>query len=179
MRNFFGRKFLFAVLCLIPVVAFAGDVRPGFLSKWINAEAPAGHATFRKLLIKVYDANLWSDSDEWSYDVTFALSLTYNVSIDSSDFVDRTIDEMVRETGMSKENFDAYRQPLAKVFPDVKSGDTITALYVPKKPVRFFLNGEKTGEIDDPKFAKRFFDIWFSPKTSEPAFRQALLGSAE
>ena len=43
--------------------------------------------------------------------------------------------------------------------------------------MRFFLNGRARGEPRDAEFAKWFFGIWFSPRTSEPALRLALLGS--
>jgi hypothetical protein len=39
----------------------------------------------------------------------------------------------------------------------------------------FLLNGQPAGEIRDPEFARLFFGIWLSPRTSEPAMRRALL----
>jgi hypothetical protein len=33
-----------------------------------------------------------------------------------------------------------------------------------------------TGEIRDAAFARLFFAVWLSPRTSEPALRSALLG---
>ena len=64
---------------------------------------------------------------------------------------------------------------LAPLFPDVKAGDTITALHEPGKPTRFFLNGKPLGEAKDPGFADAFFAIWLSPKTSEKRLRRKLL----
>ena len=37
------------------------------------------------------------------------------------------------------------------------------------------MNGKPTGEIRDAEFARLFFGIWLSPKTSEPELRAALL----
>jgi hypothetical protein len=39
----------------------------------------------------------------------------------------------------------------------------------------FLLNGRPLGEVRDPDFARVFFGIWLSPRTSEPALREALL----
>jgi hypothetical protein len=33
------------------------------------------------------------------------------------------------------------------------------------------------GDIRDAEFARLFFGIWLSPRSSEPAMRQALLGT--
>jgi len=154
------------------------DVRPDFLAPFINSRAPAGHATFRKFFIKVYDANLWADVDTIDYTQPFALSLTYDVSISSKEFVDRTIKEMSVVSDVPESELGVYRASLSKAFPDVKSGDTITALYFPMERVRFFFNGQQTGEVKDKHFPKQFFGVWFSPKTSEPAFRQALLSNS-
>jgi hypothetical protein len=48
----------------------------------------------------------------------------------------------------------------------------------PGEAAVFWLNGRLRGEIRDAEFARRFFGIWLSPRTSEPALRSALLGSA-
>ena len=41
---------------------------------------------------------------------------------------------------------------------------------------RFFVNGQLKGDVREPEFARFFFGIWLSPKTSEPTLRDALLG---
>ncbi|MBY0406521.1 MAG: chalcone isomerase family protein [Rickettsiales bacterium] len=169
------RKLLFVFLCLLPMTA-AADVRPGFLAKYINSHQPMGHATLRKFFVRVYDANIWADVDSITYKDPFALSLTYDVTIDNHDFVDRTIKEMAQVSGVKPNELEnKYREDLMRVFRNVKPGDTITALYLPKESVKFYFNDEHTGEIADKAFAERFFGIWLSPKTSEPDFRQALL----
>lgn len=173
------RKLLAFWLCLLAAPAFAEDVRPEFLAPYIHSQAPLGHATYRKLLIKVYDANLWTDESTYTLKSPLALSLTYDVSIDSEDFVDRTIKEMAHISGKSQDELASYRPMLGTAFPSVKSGDTITALYVPGKAVTFFYNGKQTAQISGKNFAEYFFGIWLSPKTSEPSFRQAMLGSTE
>ncbi len=41
----------------------------------------------------------------------------------------------------------------------------------------FYLNNKFIGKINDTQLAQYFFDIWLSPKTSDPKMRQALLGN--
>ena len=51
----------------------------------------------------------------------------------------------------------------------------LTGVHVPDSAARFFLNGKFVGEIRDAEFARLFFGIWLSPRTSEPKLRNALL----
>jgi hypothetical protein len=60
----------------------------------------------------------------------------------------------------------------------VKKGDRIMAVNLPGEGVRFLFNGKPNGEILDPQFARLFFAIWLSPKTSEPKMREELLVGA-
>jgi hypothetical protein len=151
------RKLLMIIMLLCSFgTAFAQDKKPDYLSPFINNNEPMGHATYRKLFIKVYEASLWSDAENIDYSRYFALSLTYAVSIDVNDFVDRTIEEMAKVTHMPQKNLDFYRPQLQRVMRDVKSGDTITALNIPGKGVKFFYNGVSTGQIDGAEFSERF-----------------------
>ena len=47
---------------------------------------------------------------------------------------------------------------------------------LPGVGARFFVNGALRGEPKDADFARLFFGIWLSPRSSEPALREALLG---
>lgn len=170
------RSFVFLLSLLFCFPAMAAE-KPEFLEPYVKAEEPAGKATLRKFLIKVYDGVLWAD-DGVDYSKPFALALTYDVRIDSEDFIARTIEEIEASSGQSAKELERWKPELAKVFPAVKAGDTITAVNLPKKGVQFYFNGKMTGQIKDAQFAKLFFDIWLSPTTSEPSFRRSLLGIA-
>ena len=65
---------------------------------------------------------------------------------------------------------------MTRLFPDVRAGDRITGVHRPGTGARFFVNGRLQGELPDADFARLFFGIWLSPRTSEPALREALLG---
>jgi hypothetical protein len=41
-----------------------------------------------------------------------------------------------------------------------------------------YFNGKPTAAINDKAFARLFFGIWLSPKTSAPGLRNALIGKA-
>lgn len=67
---------------------------------------------------------------------------------------------------------------MTSTFPDVKEGDRLTGVHRPGEAARFHFNGASVGELRDAEFARLFFGIWLSPRTSEPALRDALLGTA-
>ena len=49
--------------------------------------------------------------------------------------------------------------------------------YIPGKEARFYNRDKFIASVTDPEFARAFFDIWLSEKTSAPAVRAKLLGS--
>jgi hypothetical protein len=161
-----------AALMLATVASAAG--RPSELNGVIKAEQPYGSGSLTWFLLTAYDASLWTEAQSWSMQQAFALTLIYHMSFDTDELVDRTIGEMQKmRPGISAE---AWRSALTRAFPPVKSGERITALFLPGKGVRFFHNGTETASIADAAFADIFSDLWLSPKTPEPELRAKLLG---
>jgi hypothetical protein len=172
MRKLIG---LVAAMVLLTGVAFA-SVRPSELNGVINAPKPYGTASLTWLFLTAYDASLWTDAPQWSMNDRFALTIAYKMSFTREELVESTIEEMQKVApGLSRETLAQFASSLAKAYPNVKSGDRITALHEPGKPVRLFHNGTMTSQIDDPGFAEPFFGIWLSPRTSEPSVRAGLL----
>jgi len=167
---------LAVIMSLMAFPAFAASQKPKAIENVIQADTPYGEGTLRKLLFYVYDASLWTDEEEWSMDSTYALCLKYRMNFDAVDLVDRSIEEMNQQEKLNAEQQALYKELLARVFPNVLKGDTITALYNPKKGVQFYHNDKPTGIIADKNVAKRFLSIWLSPKTSEPELRKELVG---
>ncbi len=109
----------------------------------------------------------------------FALSLEYRRGFTGFDIARRSIEEMDKQSALTDEEAKRWELQLQQLFPDVAKGDRITGSYRPGQGARFTFNGKDLGQIEDPVLAERFFAIWLSPRTSEPAMRQALLGNQE
>ena len=170
------RALLTAAVAVLLFAAPALAAPPGEISGVIKAEHPYGAGRLREFFISVYDAALWTDAQQWSMQSPFALSIAYRLSLSKADLTDSTVKEMAHvNPRLDAAALAAYRGQLTKVYADVSSGDTITALYTPDGVVHFFHNGRATGEVHDRAFAETFFDIWLSPATSEPALRAGLL----
>ncbi|MBX9727028.1 MAG: chalcone isomerase family protein [Rickettsiales bacterium] len=161
-----------------PLAVNAATAAPTEIAKTISQPEPYGKGKLSRMMFVAYKASLWTDAQQWSYDAPFALSITYNMGFTRDELVDRTISEMAEqsEAPTPAEN---YREALTKAFVDVKDGDRFTASMPAKNKVRFYHNGSLTHEIVDAVFAKRFFDIWLSAKTSEPSLRRGLLRLSE
>jgi len=123
----------------------------------------------------IYDARLYVGDQRGQ--TGFALDLNYLRSLKGSDITKRTIEEMQR-LGVSETNRNAWGKKLDKIFPDVVSGSSLTAIHVPGRGTVFLHNGKSVGEIAGDDFAKAFFSIWLDPKTAAPKLRTALIGQA-
>ena len=126
-----------------------------------------------------YTATLYSKSPNFKRDSEFALKLDYKLEIDGADIAQRSIDEMNKQHKLPPELAAKWLAEMQQIFPDVNDKTSITGVNKPNYGAVFYKNGKKIGEIKDTEFAKRFFDIWLSPKTSEPELRKQLLGESK
>ena len=154
---------------------------PGEVATEISGARLQGAGTLRFLGLRVYDARLWVGPAAMGPDWTvapLALELDYARSLDGAKIAERSLSEMRRQGDMAADAADSWLAAMKLLFPDVKAGDRLTGLNVPGLGVRFFVNGRFKGDLRDTTFARYFFGIWLSPKTSEPALRDSLLGKA-
>ena len=135
-----------------------------------------GKGRLSLLFWEVYDAALYAPQGQWREEAPMALVIHYFREIEGKDIADRTIREM-RQQGFAEEDVLAgWLQALRKIFPDVRRGSELTGVYVPGKATRFYLDDREIGQVKDPAFGPRFFNIWLAENTSEPGLRQQLLG---
>ena len=173
--------------------AAAASLAPG---AWAQAPAPAvppevaaalpgaslqGSGRLRFIGLAVYDARLWRGAAPVGADwmaAPLALELVYTRKLVGKLIAERSIKEMRRQRELSDDEASRWLSAMTQLFPDVKEGDRLTGFVVPGLGARFAFNGEVKGDVRDPEFARLFFGIWLSEKTSEPALRRALLGQA-
>lgn len=160
------------LVILLPTLAFA-EGKPPELQAVIAQKLPVGQASLSKLFFHVYDVSFWSDSHGWSKP-PYALVVTYDMDFTSTELVDRTYEEMQLVSNQPDTRLAHYADLLRGIYPSVSSGDRITALQKDRTTTVFYYNGKKLGKITDPEFAKSFFGIWLSPKSSEPNMQRQL-----
>ena len=141
-----------------------------------------GRGLLRFLGLRVYQARLWAGANAVAADwaaVPFALELEYARELKGADIAERSLKEMRRQGEITPVVAQRWLALMQQLFPDVKEGDRITGVHQPGQGARFFLNGRARGApVGDEDFARVFFGIWLSPRSSEPDLRAALIGPA-
>lgn len=137
-----------------------------------------GQGVMRFWGLAIYEARLWVSPGFAAQDyaaLPLALELTYQRAFTAQAIAQRSIEEMRRVGNFSPEQGARWQQALQVALPDVQPGDRLMGLYRPGAGAVFQMQGRTVGEVADAEFARLFFGIWLSPRTSEPQLRQALL----
>lgn len=153
---------------------------PAELAQALPGASLAGQTRFRVWGFEVYDAGLWvrPGFSATGFDAhPLALELRYLRDFAAVDIAERSLKEMRRLSPLSGEQEKRWLDEMRRVFPNVKKGDRLLGVQQPGQGAAFWFNGQLRGDIRDAEFARAFFGIWLSPRSSEPAMRQALLGT--
>ena len=169
------RRVCGALLLVCATVASGHDL-PEALTRDLTGLSIHGETVMRFFGMKVYDVRLWTQKKPFSHAEPFAIELVYDLAIKGKDIADRSVKEMRTQGAGNESKLRRWGAEMAKIFPDIKNGDTLIGVSVPGKEARFYNHEKLIATIPDPEFAKAFFDIWLSEKTSVPALRQKLLG---
>lgn len=135
-----------------------------------------GSGRLSVVLWDVYDATLYAPYGQWSAEKPFALSIRYFREIEGADIANRSVEEIRKQGFANEEQLAKWKIQMQHIFPDVKNGTELTAVYTPRKSTDFYSDGKPIGSIKDAEFGTHFFNIWLSEKTSEPKLRKKLLG---
>ena len=162
--------------------ATPGVTAPGEVLGVLPDARLQGQARLRVMGFSVYEARLWTSTlpvgTDWTA-TSFALQLDYLRSVKGAQIAERSLAEMRKLADIAAADAERWLAAMKASFPDVREGDRITGVLTPGRGTRFFVNGSLKGEIADADFARLFFGIWFSPRTPEPAMRDALLGAMQ
>lgn len=173
------RSLLLAALLLAGGTAPAQDQAPEpDLQAALEGKRALGQTRLRVWGFSVYDATLYvrAGFDALRFaEQPFALELAYLRRFDGADIAQRSLDEMARQGPVDEGTAGRWLEDMKRLFPNVQPGDRIAGVHRPGVGARFYLNGRLLGAVDDDAFSRRFFGIWLSPRTSQPAMREALL----
>ncbi len=153
---------------------------PAEVQEALPQARPLGQSRLKVWGFQIYDARLWAAP---GFDAArhtsqpVALELSYLRDFEAKAIAERSVQEMRRSAPISAEQESRWLAEMQRVFPNIKTGDRLLGIHQPGSGAQFWLNGKPRGDIRDAEFARLFFGIWLSPKTSEPAMREALLGA--
>lgn len=152
---------------------------PSEVQAHLDSARLAGQGDLRFFGLLVYEARLWTpptfQADRYDSQ-PFALELQYARKLDGPSIAERSIAEMRRVGTFDERQSKAWLALMMQAFPSVVAKDRLTGVHDGRGGVRFYFNGRQTAELNDRDYARLFFGIWLSPKTSAPALRAALIG---
>lgn len=169
--------FLISAFCVVGISLPAlANTLPEIVAKEHAALNVRGEGDLKFFGFKVYDARLWTQLKPHSPSEVFALQLVYEMSFKGRDIAERSLAEMRKVGYKDEQKLKRWGEEMLRIFPDVKKGDALIGVSVPGKGAKFYSRDKLIAIAEDAEFAKAFFDIWLSEKTSEPKLREKLLG---
>ena len=137
-----------------------------------------GKIHFKKWIFSVYDAELFSQSNSFSWDKPFLLKLVYSRSLSGKSIAERTVNEIVKQhPQISKTNQKKYYDIFANIIPDVSNGYILYGFIDENGDGQIYTKNNKLlGTITDKKLTKYFFEIWLSDNSSYPLLSKQLRG---
>jgi len=151
--------------------SFARDLT--FIDGLLNPAKLQGSGRLNWWGFHIYDASFYRAGAPSSPE--FAIDIRYQKSFSGISIANTSADEM-KKMGVPDVQVSLWSKELEKIFPNIESGQTLTAVYVPKQGTIFYHDGKRIAQIPGAEFSKAFFGIWLDPKTSVPKLRNELLG---
>lgn len=162
----------FIIALMFGPVLFADTI----IQRELESPELVGSGEFRTMFWKIYEAELHAKDGEFSEDTPFALKLTYSRKLKGNLITDKSI-ELIRKQGIEDETLLAdWHEQLNDIFPDVQNGTEIVGVHTVGVGTKFYVDGEDSGLITDPRLCRSFFDIWLGEDTTAPKLRSKLLG---
>ena len=163
---------IFAVILLLSRFSFADAV----ITSALDSPELVGSGQYRAMLMKIYEAELYTNDGEFDMLRPFALKLIYSRKLKGDAISDKSMD-LIRRQGVEDEMLlEDWHFQLNDIFPDVENGTEIVGVHEAGVGARFYVDGALVGSIVDPALCENFFGIWFAEDTSAPKLRSALLG---
>jgi hypothetical protein len=171
-------KFLFNFALIFTLSGSCAFAQVALWQQELPQAKVLGSGDLRWFGLHIYSAKLWTESLRFDPKASFALELTYQRNISRERFVDTSIDEIKRLRGdtISVEVLQRWKTHMERAFTDVKSGDQLIGIHLPKIGCRFYSRDKLLAEIKDTEFADAFFSIWFDPRSKDSGLRKQLTG---
>ncbi|WP_208999179.1 chalcone isomerase family protein [Roseibium sediminis] len=135
-----------------------------------------GEGQMRFLGFRIFNAQLFAPEGTYDPRQPFALRLTYLRDFKGTAISSQTIEELQRLGVTDKARLTDWKNQMDTIFPNVKSGQTITGVRTKGGQTEFHFQGRKIGTISDRDFTRVFFDIWLGTRTKNPSLRARLVG---
>jgi hypothetical protein len=165
---------LFSLLFLAAAPLLAGEL-PSLLKDRQPQLALFGSSTLHWFGLHVYEISLYTEGVPYTTNMTAVLSLRYAISIKHKKLQESTLQEWKRVGQGTLEQREQWISQLDKIWPDIKSGESLSAFVKKDGPTTFYFGDNLLGEVADVAFGPAFFAIWLDEGCRYPKVRKELL----
>ncbi|CAI8152618.1 MAG: Uncharacterised protein [Pseudidiomarina mangrovi] len=141
-----------------------------------SAFEQVGQTRLKVLFWSIYDAELWTDSGDYSSFTQRVLRLNYLRSISADDLVDTTGDEWQRLGIELSADHQQWLSELRAMWPDVNEGDCLMLVEDNQGHAEFYNANGSLGRIESAIFTDHFLAIWLAENSRFDDERKQLLG---
>lgn len=166
---------------LILLFAFGAPVQaseihpPDEVTRNIPGAQALASSRFSYMFWELYDATLYASLDATNeLKPPFALRLAYLIDLDGRAIADRSIEEIRLQRHVDEIRLAQWHSQIREIFPNVRAGEALTGIVTSDMITRFYRNGQFIGQVTDPEFTLRFFNIWLGKKSSDRSLRARL-----
>jgi len=141
-----------------------------------------GAGELRWLGFPIYDASLWTSTGRYSgfeSGETVALSLWYQRSFSRDDLLSITETAWKKLGQPDAARRELWLAELRRQWTDVVPGRNVTTVVTPNGPTRFYDQGGRFAQVEDPAFGPAFLAIWLHPRSVVSDLRLDLLGGRD
>lgn len=156
-------------LASLALLATPASAMPAEVNRALPNAQMVGEASYEVLSIKLFDAELWNGSGDFSWEQPFALALTYQRAARAETLVNRSIQEMSGRGAGNPRTLMPLRAQLERCMPNVARGDRITGVSTGADTARFYFNGAHRCDVRWPGFRRSFFGIWLAARDGAAA----------
>jgi hypothetical protein len=153
---------------------FKNKITENVLDNFFSSYKLVGQATYKFLLLDIYDAKLISETEQYPSE-KFALILKYNRDFTKKSVVEETVKQLKIQRKYSDNELIKLKELLNKTFRPIKKNDYFIAMKLKDKGI-FYFKDEKVLETKDIDFLNLFFNIWLREDSEDPNFTKSLLG---
>lgn len=184
-RLLYAASLTLALISSVMPAAGAAPAAPPYIGENLPEARLAGEGGYSWFGLPLYQAQLWVGPAGYQSAMPetapFVLELRYARNLDGKKIAEASYEQMQKIRAGSEQQRLAWRDTMLRIFPDVKQGQRIAAAWRAgvAPGVRFYLDGKVMADVPDSDFARAFFAIWFSPATTAPQLRAALLRDAQ
>lgn len=169
------RRLIAAFAALTVLATAPASASPAEVGRAMPNAQKVGEASYTVLSARLFNAELFADGGDFSWERPFALSLTYDRSAQASMLINRSIREMSSRGAGNARTLAPLRAQLERCFTNVASGDRFTGVSTSNETATFFLNGSQRCEVRWPNFRRHFFGIWLAGRDGAAARLSAQL----